>query len=429
MNKILDIEPKIIGQGAYGCVFKPGINCEGKTETDIEYISKLQTSGETLENELNISKKIQTIEDYTEYFSPILEKCPIMIEQIETKEINNCKISDLKNPKESNFFLDKVKFVGNNSLENYLKIMLNGEPRKFIELFLETHMVLLESLEKLNETQIIHNDLKEDNIICRDHDGRPIIIDFGLSMDNDNLKEKISSIFKGGSLFSFLYPKKTEQVELSKTQSKEDIVLSKTPETKEETKNFPLSKYFFKYEPKYEVWCIDILIINYILNILNKDEISSPIVIEKIDEILNDFIERNTIFKNDTQINLNNKEEEEEEEESFFTKEEKEKFKNDLLEELSVDKNSSWENLLNILLTYKKTWDNYALSVINLRLLNTYKKEITKTINEKYEEYIKILKSVILSKPSERKMPEIIKQNILQVLQKTKRKQFIENII
>ena len=438
MNEIINVEPKIIGQGAYGCVFKPGINCQGKTESDIGYISKLQTSGETLENELSISKKIQTIEDYTEYFSPILEKCPIKIEEIETKEINSCKISELKNPEKSDFFLDKVKFVGNNSLEKYLKIMIKGEPKKFIELFLETQIVLLESLEKLNEIKIIHNDLKEDNIICRDGDGRPIIIDFGLSMDNEYLEEKSSSIFSGGSLFSFLYSKdnNSQKEETSLPPPKNIQEEEKEEKEKEEKekgpKGYKLSKYFFKYKPEYEVWCIDILLINYISNILNKDKIPSSIEIGEIDKIVNEYINKNTIF---TTSNNNNSEnvliddKEENETNLFFTKEEKEKFKNDLLEDFKVDKFPSWENLLNVILTYQKTWDNYALSVVYLRLLTTYKEEISKEINEKYEEYIKILKSVILSKPSERKLPEIIKQDILQALQKRKREQFIENIM
>jgi hypothetical protein len=172
-------------------------------------------------------------------------------------------------------------------------------------------------------------------------------------------------------------------------------------------KSSQLNKYFFKYEPSYEIWCIDIVIINYILNVLKKEEISSPI---KINIIIEDYIKKNKIF-----------EKKEEQQEFLFTEEEKEKFKKDLIEEFSKDTSQTWNNLLETLLTYQKTWDNYALSIIYLRLLKIHEEDIRKQIAKKYDEYTNILKSIILSKPSERKLPEETRQNILQVLQKTKR--------
>jgi len=121
-------ESKLIGQGSYGCVFKPNINNKGKTESNSEYISKLQLSGDTLENEINIGKKIQTITDYEEYFSPILEKYPIELKQIEKEQpkLSDCEVTnDLKD--DTTIFLDKIKYIGKNSLQNYLSIMKRGE--------------------------------------------------------------------------------------------------------------------------------------------------------------------------------------------------------------------------------------------------------------------------------------------------------------
>jgi len=382
-------ESALIGQGSYGCVFKPNINNKGKTESNSEYISKLQLSGDTLENEINIGKKIQSITDYEEYFSPILEKYPIELKQIEKEqpELSDCEVTnDLKD--DTTIFLDKIKYVGKNSLQNYLSIMKKGEPKKFVELFLETNIILLESLEKLNKIGIIHNDLKEDNIICRNDDGRPILIDFGLSMDNE---------------FMFL-PNNNSILNIFTQNTNTE----KTPEKNTEEKSSQLNKYFFKYEPSYEIWCIDIVIINYILNVLKKEEISSPI---KINVIIEDYIKKNKIF-----------EKKEEQQEHLFNEEEKNKFRDDLKKEFEIYNSETSENLLETLLTYQKTWDNYALSIIYLRLLKIHEEDLRKQIANKYDEYTNILKSIILSKPSERKLPEETKQNILQVLQKTKRK-------
>ena len=145
-------ESELIGQGSYGCVFRPSISSQGISENDGKYLSKLQLSGETLDNEISIGEKIKTIPNYEEYFSPILEKYPIRLEQIKIKEIENCEITNnSKKQPDMKLFLDKLKYVGKNSLQNYLSIMKKGEPKKFVELFLESHIILLESLEKLNE--------------------------------------------------------------------------------------------------------------------------------------------------------------------------------------------------------------------------------------------------------------------------------------
>lgn len=382
-------ESELIGQGSYGCVFKPNINDKGKTEQNSKYISKLQLSGDTLENEINIGKKIQSITDYEEHFSPILEKYPIELKQIEKEqpELLDCEITnDLKD--DTTIFLDKIKYVGKNSLQNYLSIMKRGEPKKFLELFLETNIILLESLERLNKIGIIHNDLKEDNIICRNEDGRPILIDFGLSMDNEYM-----FLSNNNSILNIF----TQNTNTEKT----------TKNTNTEEKSSQLNNYFFKYEPSYEIWCIDIVIINYILNVLKKEEMSSPI---KMNIIIEDYIKKNKIF-----------EKKEEQQEYLFNEEEKNKFKRDLIEEFTKDISQTWENLLKTLLTYQKTWDNYALSIIYLKLLKIHEEDICKQIANKYDEYTNILKSIILSKPSERKLPEETRQNILQILRKTKR--------
>jgi hypothetical protein len=183
--------------------------------------------------------------------------------------------------------------------------------------------------------------------------------------------------------------------------------IEKTSEKNTEEKSSQLNKYFFKYEPSYEIWCIDIVIINYILNVLKKEEISSPI---KINIIIEDYIKKNKIF-----------EKKEEQQEYLFNDEEKNKFRDDLKKEFPEDSSQTWENLLTILLTYQKTWDNYALSIIYLRLLKIHEEDVRKQIANKYDEYTNILKSIILSKPSERKLPEETRQNILQVLRKQKR--------
>ena len=225
-------KPKIIGEGAYGCVIKPGIDSQGNAYTVPGYISKIEIEKSTIFNEINVSNKIKQIPDYEDRFSPILENAPLELGKINVKEINDCKIVErITEPNSTRLEINKIKYVGKDSLEIYLLKMLEENPDKFIEMLIDTHIYLLDSLTELNKVGIIHNDIKENNILCRDESGVPIIIDFGLSIESEYLR---------------LPPQASIIGSLS-----------------QEKKGSHIYKYFFKYEPSYEVWCIEIHILNY----------------------------------------------------------------------------------------------------------------------------------------------------------------------
>jgi len=63
----------LINQGSYGCIFRPGLNCKGKTMNK-KYITKVQKSANTSQKETKLGKKIKTIENYDDYFAPIFVK-------------------------------------------------------------------------------------------------------------------------------------------------------------------------------------------------------------------------------------------------------------------------------------------------------------------------------------------------------------------
>jgi len=240
---------KLISQGTYGCVFRPGINCDG-SPGEPDYITKMQTDEETVKNEINIGKIIQTVPNFEENFAPILETCPIDIKTVNqwTDDIEDCKAfspDPSRTTTTTTIETNKIKYVGTNTLWTYLMVELKENPRKFVELMLETHMTLLDGLQKLAEAGIVHNDLKENNIICRDEDGRPIIIDFGLSLETAYLK---------------------------------------LPSSLTETSR--IHEYFFKYDPTYSIWAIDIALLNYMLDTLNNEWLTSTVTKSHIDDLL-----------------------------------------------------------------------------------------------------------------------------------------------
>ena len=56
---------KLLSQGGFGCVFFPGISCDGKSQTNKSIVTTLQKKDLTADNEINIGKLIKTIKNYS----------------------------------------------------------------------------------------------------------------------------------------------------------------------------------------------------------------------------------------------------------------------------------------------------------------------------------------------------------------------------
>lgn len=449
-------EPQIIGEGAYGCVIKPGIDSQGNPDTVPGYISKIEIEKSTIDNEINISNRIKEIPDYEDRFSPILENAPLELGKINVKEINDCKIVEgITDRENARLEINKIKYVGKDTLELYLLNILEENPDKFIEILIDTHIYLLDSLTELNKVGIIHNDIKENNILCRDESGIPIMIDFGLSIESEYLRLP-PNFFGSGATFEVSSWAPLPQASILGSLSGEK-------------KGSHIYKYFFKYEPSYEVWCIELHILNYMLTELNREWLQSSVTQEQINYLLSQTKneDRFSSYLNrswsETILELNSKGnnslleliyegygyqwrtkkvsnletivnayiEKNLIKLELFNTEELEVCRTNLLEFFSSYNDKNWEELFNDLISSQQTlseelrssttnsrgpsavWDNYALSIVYLKIIVSF--GITQ--NEKIREYGELLKEIILSKPKERKTAEETKQAIKEVLQ------------
>jgi len=239
-------EAKLLNQGTYGCVFKPGFTCSGKVEKGEKYITKIQKRNTTSSRETKIGSLIKKIKNYSKYYAPVLETCEVNINKITKKqEIEKCNFIDIKSKDvyESN----KIRFVGKETLADYYSNELDNSTEIF-KTMLEQQIIILEGLHKMSEKKIIHLDLKNNNIMVNDQN-RPIIIDFGLSFENKDLeKENYETIF-------------------------------------------------FVYGPDYSPWCIEIAMISYICNEMGKNWTDEYISTETIEKIIKEYVKKNTAIK------------------------------------------------------------------------------------------------------------------------------------
>ena len=228
---------KLLSEGGYGCVYYPEINCLGKEEKNSNYVTKIQKNDDSAENEIEISNKIMKIQNYNFFFGPVTDSCKINISEINKGLVENCELIK-KNGKE--YILMKIKHIGKDDL---LDNLLSTENKQIMNSLLDNYIYLLNSINILYKNNIIHYDLKENNIMIDKKTKLPKIIDFGMSIDLNKVNEN-------------------------------------------------LDFYFFRYAPEYYVWCPEIHILNYVINersVLKKED---------IEKICNDVVNNNKILKN-----------------------------------------------------------------------------------------------------------------------------------
>ena len=98
LNKSSTSGGGLIGEGTYGCVFRPHLYCNGKESTSTtNFASKLIIAKKSkIEKEFRISNIIKTIPNYQKYLVPLLEICPVNVKQIQTSGKEDCKLINKK---------------------------------------------------------------------------------------------------------------------------------------------------------------------------------------------------------------------------------------------------------------------------------------------------------------------------------------------
>lgn len=282
---------KLLSQGSFGCTFYPGISCKGKPVYNDKTITKIQVKDQNSTNEAYIGSIIRDIPSYSLFFLPVINECPINLRKISQKEISKCKI--IKNYKNIYVamevpYVKEIKFVD----------MIKTKTAKDIILtVIETYKYLLMALDKLQQVQVVHFDLKLENILFHGKTFDPRIIDFGISIPVKNIT----------------------------------------------TSN--LEPFFYSYAPEYYVWCLDIHIICFLTQ-----ETNHTFTKEDAETIATLYVGNHRALE-------------------FFPKEFARQYLDLCIAQVKRYVGKPKEDLLQELISYSNTWDNYSLSVMYLRML------------------------------------------------------------
>jgi serine/threonine protein kinase len=167
----------VLGEGAYGCVVRPNISCPNSPSSKNSVSKIVSTQINDIEFSIIDDLGIMEIEDYEKYFATITDSCTIgpktPIPEKQQADFMKCTS---KNPYVK--YMNYIQPFGGMSFRKYRLSHKNQGLREIIPYYYQ----LFEILRVLQKNDIVHRDIKPDNIVINPQEGRLRLIDFGISM-------------------------------------------------------------------------------------------------------------------------------------------------------------------------------------------------------------------------------------------------------
>lgn len=231
-----------VSEGGFGCAYHPEITKTGKDSNNKNFLTKVLVNDESAKNEIKIGKMIfkkLEKENIDKHFAPVITSSSINVHELSMKEKHKC--THIKKAETTDFLLLKIKYVSGLSLDKYFVQESNSS--SILRTYIYSFKHLLRSLKYLEECGIVHNDIKNANMLYNEEEDCPVLIDFGLSMPI------------------------------------EDINIGN------------IREYFYVYAPDYYYWALEIHILNYSLHI------NENFTEKELDQIVDTYIQEFQILK------------------------------------------------------------------------------------------------------------------------------------
>ena len=204
-----DVVPNVIGEGTYGCVHKPPMKCNNsKTRRNKENVSKLMTDSNA-EKEMKEFKLIGLADKEKSVYLGKPAKCKVDRILSNIQSISKCsgrfKAEDI-----DRYSLLMMKYGGQN-LEQFGDEVVTWrktpENCDKIELFWLECIRLFYGLKIFHDNDIVHHDLKQQNIVYDQTKNRINYIDFGLMTKKSKvIKLSQKSLYEWGGVHHWSFP-------------------------------------------------------------------------------------------------------------------------------------------------------------------------------------------------------------------------------
>ena len=212
----MSIESSVIGEGTYGCIHKPSLKCKGNKK--INYTNKVSKilKKEDADAELKEYKIISKVDNETQYYLGVPIKCNIKNTQKNKNYLDKCENNKLKSA-----FTHDIKSLsllimkdGGINLKEFAKNNKHTGTNRELELFWIEVQRLFHGLVVLQKHNIVHYDMKPQNIVYDKTRNRVNLIDFGhmralrkILLDSKKSKNVLSVFHWSYPFESFFYNK------------------------------------------------------------------------------------------------------------------------------------------------------------------------------------------------------------------------------
>lgn len=189
------MDPKVIGEGSYGCVHRPPMKCSNKKTRNKNDISKLMASKHAAQ-ELNEFKFIESADKGKDLYLGKPTKCKVDDTHSNRVAISGCSSTKFNSDKINDYSLLVMKYGGQDleQFGNEVRQWTNTkENRDKIELFWLECLRLFYGLKVFHDNGIVHHDLKPQNIVYNQETHRLNYIDFGFMTKKKTLVDTATS--------------------------------------------------------------------------------------------------------------------------------------------------------------------------------------------------------------------------------------------
>ena len=177
----LDSGVDVIGEGTFGCAHKPSMMCRDKTHRNANEISKLMTSANAAK-ELNEFALIDSADKEKQFYLGKPRKCEVARILSNIRSIRKCPSGRFEPEKIDNYSLLVMNYGGKDldifgeEVQTWTK---TKEHVDAIELFWLEVVRLFYGLKVLHDNNVVHHDIKQQNIVYDQATNRVNLIDFG----------------------------------------------------------------------------------------------------------------------------------------------------------------------------------------------------------------------------------------------------------
>jgi serine/threonine protein kinase len=202
---------EVVGEGTYGCVHSPPLNCKGENRPPSNKVTKLMRHHEA-EKELKEYKTMSQVDPKENYYLGTPRSCKVdnnNYNKVSAEKCKKLKSLDRSIVDHLSEYTLLVMDNGGDNLEEFSKRAAkwtsSDARRKMEQFWIEAHRAFM-GVKAFLDHRVIHHDLKPQNIVYNDKTGRINFIDFGLMKNKEEVVKEVVKSKYGFSLHHWSFP-------------------------------------------------------------------------------------------------------------------------------------------------------------------------------------------------------------------------------